>query len=411
MGPEKAALGRAQVLLLCGFLALTLSFGIRASFGLYLPEMNRDLGWSLSTLSYLLAIQNLLWGATQPLAGALSDLRGAAVTLLLGVLIYAAGLILMATSQDLFFFGLGSGVMIGFGLSALGFPVILGAIGRTTPQSHRSLYLGIATAGGSFGQVLVAPISQVALEAIGWVNTLLVLAGVCGLSAFLALGLRLEIRNPAPSAAVGGELRFGETLHLALRHRGFLLLITGFFVCGFQLAFISFHLPAFAAFCGLPARAGALGIALIGLFNILGSIGAGKLGSVWRPKFPLSAIYALRALAIALFLIVPVSEASLYLFSAAMGLLWLSTIPLTSGVIGQIFGPRFVGTLFGIAFFSHQLGSFAGLWLTGLFLDLFGTYDAIWWTAAALGLFAAAVHLPIDDRPVGARAPHPSAAA
>jgi predicted MFS family arabinose efflux permease len=286
--------------------------------------------------------------------------------------------------------------MVGFGLSALGFPVILGAIGRTTPESHRSLFLGIATAGGSFGQVLVAPVSQVALDAIGWVNTLLILAAVCGLSAFLALGLRLETRSASRDGT--SELPFGQTLRLAMRHQGFLLLVTGFFVCGFQLAFISFHLPAFAAFCGLPARAGALGISLIGLFNIMGSVGAGKLGGVWRPKFPLSAIYALRALAIGLFMLIPVSEFSLYLFAAAMGILWLSTIPLTSGVIGQIFGPRYVGTLFGIAFFSHQLGSFVGLWLTGIFLEAFGTYDAIWWTAAALGLFAAAVHLPIDDR-------------
>ena len=399
---------KALIVLICGSLALTISFGIRSAFGLFLPPVSAEMGWSVAYLSFVIALQNLIWGAAQPVAGAIADSRGARFVAIWGAVIYVGGLLLMAWGGNELLFGLGGGVLIGFALAALGFPVILGAVGRAAPDNRRSLYTGIATAGGSFGQFLFAPIGQELLSAIGWVDSLLALAAICMLIAALALGVRSgsPAANPV-NAPAEPELSLREALGEAMRHRGFLLLTAGFFVCGFQVAFIGVHLPTFAALCGLPVSVGATGIALIGLFNIIGSIGAGYLGGRMRPKFPLSLIYFGRAVAILPMVLLPVTEVSLLIFSAVMGLLWLSTVPLTNGVIAQIFGPRHLGMLFGIVFFGHQLGSFAGVWIAGYAYDAFNSYDLVWWISIALGVAAGIVHLPIRDERVRLR-PQPA---
>ena len=405
---ESAALNRALIVLVCGFLVLSTGFGIRVSFGFFLQPISTDMAWSIADLSLALAIQNLLWGAAQPFAGALSDRFGAAKVVIGGMFLYASGLVVMATSSDLIVFGVGVGFLIGVAQAALGFPVILGALGRTAPEKYRSLFLGIATAGGSFGQLLFAPVGQILLDAIGWVDALWLLSALAVGMAALSLGLLREIRKPKSKTAIpnpdDGPQTFSEAARMAFRHKGFLLLTAGFFVCGFQLAFITFHLPIFAALCGLSGATAATGLALIGGFNIIGTIAAGYIGGRFTPKYPLAMIYFLRGLACMMLVVVPVTEAVFLAFSMMMGFLWLSTIPLTNGIVGRIFGQKFVGMLFGIVFFSHQVGSFVGLWMAGVLFDATGSYDTLWWLSAALGLFAALVNLPINDSRVRAGA-------
>ncbi len=405
---DVAAHRRAILVLLCGFSALAIAFGIRATFGLFLNPISADLGWSIGTLSFAFALQNLLWGVAQPFAGALADSKGATKVVAGGLLLYAAGLVMMAWSDSLLLFDASTGLIIGMAQSAVGFPVILGAIGRATPPERRSLYLGIATAGGSFGQFIFAPIGQQLISSLGWIDALIAMAAIAVAATLLAVGLRGEREAKAEfvdrlRTSADDGMRIREALAVAARHRGFLLLNAGFFVCGFQLAFITVHLPAFATLCGLAAAAGSTGIALIGVANIFGTVAAGQIGSIYRPKFPLSLIYFGRSLGAVAMVTIPVTEAVLYGFSIVMGLLWLSTVPLTSSVVSQIFGPKHVGMLFGIVFLSHQLGSFAGVWLAGYLFDVFGSYDLVWWLSAALGLFAALVHLPIDDRRIALR--------
>ncbi len=405
------SLDAGYIVLICGFLALAVSFGIRATFGLFVLPIHADLGWSITALSLTLAVQNLLWGAAQPLAGALADTRGAPAVMIVGFVLYAAGLATMAYSSDLMVFGLGAGLLIGFAQSAIGFPIVLGAIGRTVPEERRSLCLGIATAGGSFGQFVFAPLGQSLLAGFGWINALLIMSMICVGAAALALGMRAD--KPGKESNTGNHTAKGPVdgvepglrtvLSQAARHRGFMLLVAGFFVCGFQLSFIVVHLPAFAALCGLSATSGSTGLALIGLFNIAGTIAAGLIGAHYRPKFPLAMIYFGRAIACTAMVLVPVTAPVLYGFSVVMGLLWLSTVPLTSGVVSQIFGPKYLGTLFGIVFFSHQVGSFVGVWLGGYVFETTGSYTLIWWLSAALAVAAGLIHLPIDDRRIDDR--------
>jgi MFS family permease len=393
--------GYAERILLCGFLALTISFGVRTTFGFFLAPLSLEFGWSLGALSLALAVQNLVWGAAQPFTGGLADTKGPAIVVGGGATLYAVGVAAMAVTQSETVFFVAAGLVVGVAQACLGFPIVLGALGRTASDARRSLYLGIATSGGSFGQLLFAPIGVGLLSALGRVDALLTLAAICLICVALALGLRRG-RQPSPQAAPAGAVAASPslraTLRVAARHPGFLLLTAGFFVCGFQLGFVTFHLPAFAALCGLASNAAAIGLALIGGFNILGTIAAGQLGGMMRPKFPLSAIYAGRGLASLAMVTFTVTEPLLYGFSIVMGFLWLSTVPLTSGVVGRIFGPKYVGVLFGVVFFSHQVGSFLGVWMAGYLYDTYGSYDAIWWLSAALGLFAAVVNLPIDDR-------------
>jgi len=390
----------AAIVLVGGFVLLAVSFGARISFGVYLPTMPASLGFDIAAISWVLAVQNLMWGAAQPFAGRLSDRFGAAPVVFAGAVLYAGGLAMTAYAQNYYLFGFSAGVILGMAQAAIGFPVILGAIGRTASDQYRGLFLGIATAGGSFGQLAFSPISEVFLTNLGLVDSFLVMGAICLGAATLALLVRREHRPTAEQIATansqpGQSLR--EVLGRAMKDRSFQLLIAGFFVCGFHLAFIAVHLPNFAIVCGLSASVGTAGLAIIGASNIVGTIAAGQIGGRFRPKFPLAIIYALRGVAALALLIIPVTEPVLIGFSVVIGLLWLSTVPLTSLTVAKLHGPANVGMLFGIVFFSHQVGSFVGLVMAGEFYEMFGNYDAMWIASAFLGFFAAAVHLPIED--------------
>jgi MFS family permease len=390
----------AALVLFAGFLLLAVGFGARISFGVFLPSMPAETGFTIASLSLVLAVQNLMWGAAQPFAGRLSDRFGAAPVVFFGSVLYAGGLAMTALAENFWVFGMSAGLILGIAQAAVGFPVLLGAIGRTASDKRRGLYLGIATAGGSFGQLVFSPISQVFLQSFGLIDAFLAMAAICLASASLALLVRRETRPTSAQrafiAAQPGE-NLKAVLGRAMTDRSFQLLIAGFFVCGFHLAFIAVHLPNFALVCGLSASAGTAGLAVIGGFNIIGTITAGQISGTFRPKYPLSIIYALRGLAAVSLLLVPVTETVLLVFSAVIGLLWLSTVPLTSMTVAKLHGPNNVGMLFGIVFFSHQVGSFTGLVMAGEFYEMFGNYDAMWIASAILGFAAAIVHLPIED--------------
>ncbi len=386
---------RAAVLVIaCGSLIVLLSFGIRSAFGLFLAPVSEELGWGREIFALSIALQNLLWGFTQPFAGAIADRYGYARVIFTGACLYLAGLLIMAGTSTPGEMYIGNGVLIGMGLSGTAFGVMLPAIANAVDESKRSLALGIGTAAGSIGQLVMAPIGNAFLEAYGWSTAVLLLA-ICGVAMLpLARAMRGRSENAGPAQSLG------EALSEASRHRGYGLLVLGFFVCGFHVAFITAHMPAYITDAGLPRNVGAWAIALIGGFNIIGSFSAGYLGGGMSKKKLLSLIYLGRSFVILVFVISPLTTSTVYFFSAAMGLLWLSTVPLTSGLVGQIFGPRYMGTLFGIVFLSHQLGSFLGVWLGGRLYDQTGNYDVIWGFSILLGVLSAAVHWPIDERPV-----------
>jgi MFS family permease len=384
------------LVLVCGAIILTLGLGIRASFGLFLQPMSTDLGWGRSHFSFAMALSNLIWGLAQPFFGAWADKKGAGRVVAVSGLLYAGGLALMPFSTTPLMLDASAGLMVGLGLSGVSFGVILGVVGRAFPPERRSLALGIASSGGSFGQFLMLPFGQLLISTLGWQTALLVLAGTILATVPLAAAM-MEGRRPA---ATGAQQSLGEALREAGAHSGFWYLTAGFFVCGFQVAFISVHLPAYLLDVKMTPAVGATALALIGLFNIAGSFVAGYLGGRFSKKYLLSGIYVLRAVIIALFLVLPVSPLTVYLFAAGIGFLWLGTVPLTNGLVAQIFGVRFVSTLFGIVFLSHQIGSFTGVWLGGYLFDATGSYDLVWIGSIALGVIAAILNLPIDERPV-----------
>jgi predicted MFS family arabinose efflux permease len=353
-----------------------------------------------------MAVQNLLWGLAQPFAGMVADRFGASRVLIVGALAYALGLVQMSGATGAFDLNLGGGILIGLALSSTSFAVVLGAVGRAVPAERRSAALGIVSAGGSFGQFVMAPVGQQLIAAYGWSQALLVMSVVALAMAPLALVLG-RATTPA-AAAAGGAGAAHESLPTALaaasRHAGYWYLTLGFFVCGFQVVFIAVHLPAYLSDVGLPPHVAAMALAFIGFFNIIGTYGCGVLGGRGSKKHLLAALYALRSLAIAVFLALPKTEATVLAFAADIGLLWLGTVPLTSGLVGHIFGVRYLGTLFGIVFFGHQLGSFLGVWLGGVAFDATGSYDVIWYASIGLGLLAALLHLPIAERPLAAAA-------
>lgn len=392
---------KAVLVLFAAFTLFAVSFGARISFGVFLPVMTVETGYTIATISLVIAVQNLMWGAAQPFAGRLADSFGAAPVAFFGAVLYGAGLLTTALFQDVWIFGLSAGLVVGLAQAALGFPVLLGAVGRTVSDARRGLFMGIATAGGSFGQLVFSPLSQGFINQLGIVDAFLAIAAICFGAATLAMLVRLEKRPSAEeraAAALNPPEKLGALLGRAMGDRSFLLLNAGFFVCGFHVAFIGVHLPNFAAVCGLPVSVGVTGLMVIGGFNIVGTIVAGQLGGKYRPKMPLSLIYFLRGILALSLLFIPVTESVLLIFSALMGLLWLSTVPLTSLIVAKLYGPANVGMLFGIVFFSHQIGSFAGLVMAGEFFEMFGNYDAMWIASAILGFAAAAIHLPIDDK-------------
>ena len=378
-------------------LIVTLAMGVRQAFGLFLPQMSVALDIGRGDFGLALAIQNLLFGLAQPFVGALGDKYGAGRVVLAGTILYVAGLLAAALAGDALGLHLSFGALIGVALSATTFVVVLGAVGRVVPAERRSLAFGIVTAGGSLGQFLVVPAAQLLLGELGYRLALVALAGGIALMAVLALGVA---GRPTVTTESGADQSLGQALREASRHRGYWLLNAGFFVCGFHIAFIATHFPAYLNDRGLGLEIGASALALVGLFNIFGSYLFGLSGDYWRKQYVLSGLYAARALVIALFLAVPLSSVTALVFAAAMGFLWLGTVPLTSGLVGQIFGIRYLSTLYGIVFLSHQVGSFFGAWLAGLFYDRTGSYDAAWAASIALGLLAALVHLPIRDAPV-----------
>jgi MFS family permease len=398
------------VILACGCLIGLLGFGPRSSFGFFLSPMSSTYGWGRDVFAFALAVQMLLWGAAQPFAGALADRFGAPLVLTTGALLYALGLVAMANATTPNMLTLSAGVLIGFGLAGSSFTLVIGAFGRLMPPEWRSLAFGAGTAAGSFGQFLFSPLAVALIGHFGWFATLAMFAGVVLLIAPLSLALAAPARVPqvpglpqsggAPRPGASEDQSLGQALREAFRHRSYLLLVLGFFTCGFQIFFITVHLPAYLVDRGLPAELGGWTIAVIGLFNIIGSIGAGWLSGVLPNRFILSAIYFARSLAIAIFIAVPASPAATLMFGAVTGLLWLSTVPPTSALVAIMFGTRWLTTLFGFAFFSHQVGGFLGVWLGGLLFERTGSYDAIWLFSILLGVLSAVVNLPIVEKPV-----------
>jgi len=392
-------------ILTIGALSMILTFGVRQTFGLFSPPLHAELGWSIGALSFAWAIQNLLWGAFQPIAGAIADTRGPTWVAFFGGVAYVAGVWVMSAADSELMFGIGSGVLVGIALACSGMSVVLGAIMRASPPEKRGLYGGIVTAGGSVGQLIFMPTTQAMIQKWDWQPTLQILAVVSVAIALCAFALpRGHKQAVAPTDTTGATTVRGA-LRVAFDDRSYLLLVTGFFVCGFHLAFIGYHLPQFAALCGLPPTAASNALAMVGGFNAVGCIVIGALMRRMQSKYLLSAIYFLRAVAIAAFFLLPVTEVSILVFGAAMGLLWLSTVPPTSGLVARLFGTRYLTMLFGIAFFSHQIGAFIGASWAGWLFDKYGNYDAVWWVSIALGVISAIVHLPIRERaPVSAAA-------
>ncbi len=385
------------VILASGAVLLALSLGIRHTFGLFLAPMSKEHGWTREVFAFAIALQNLVWGAAQPFAGRLADRLGAGRVILGGSVLYIGGLVLMAWSQSGTALAVSAGLVIGLGLSGTTMPVVFGAVVRSTPPERRSRAMGIAMAVGSLGQFAMLPGALNAIDAFGSAATLLGFAAVGLLMAPLALALTEAPAAAAPGAAPRG-LR--EVLGEALGHRGFWLLCFGFFVCGFHVVFIATHLPAFLTDRGLGPRTGAVVLALVGLFNIFGSYVSGLLGGRLDKPRLLVFIYAARAVVITAFVLAPVTEGSAWLFGAAMGLLWLSTVPPTNGIIVSLFGVENLAMLGGIAFFFHQVGAFLGGWLGGRLYVLTGSYDLVWWLSVGLALLAALLNVPIREVPV-----------
>ncbi len=383
------------IVLLSAGTILSLTMGIRQSLGLFLAPISADLGLGRETFALSIGLTNLVWGLGAPIAGAVADRFGAARVALIGGIFYAIGLLAMTASGDGGQLIVG-GLLLGLGLSGAGFSVILGAVGRAVPAERRSAALGLASVGGSIGQFLALPISHVLIANIGWMISLIVLAAAAAAIAPLAYGLSRKAAPTRAMPAISLRAAFAE----ACGHRGFWLLTAGFFVCGFHLAFVAVHLPAYVADQGLPSWLAASALTLVGLFNIIGTYGCGVLGQRFPKKSVLSLLYLLRALIFLVFIIVPLSEVSVLLFGAAIGLLWLGTVPLTSGLVATIFGPTYMSMLFGIVFLSHQVGGFLGAWLAGVLFDALGSYTIMWWLSVALGLASAALHWPISERPV-----------
>ncbi len=385
------------VILICGGIILTLSLGTRHSFGLYLQPMTIDLGWSRQTFAIALAIQNLVYGIATPFAGMIADRLGAARAIIGGTLLYALGMVLMAYSTSGWEFSVSAGLLVGAGLSCSGFATVFGAIGRAFPAEKRTMVLGIAGAAGSFGQFLMLPYGQTLITHLGWHSALLISAATLLLILPLSAAM---VENIGGRAVDASKQSIPEALREAFGHGGYMLLCSGYFVCGFQLMFISVHFPAYLIDQRMTPHTGMMALALIGLFNIFGTYMWGWLGQHYTKKYVLSALYFIRAVVFAVFIMLPLSPATVYLFSAAIGFLWLGTVPVTSGLIAHIFGVKYLATLTGIAFLFHQVGSFLGVWIAGYLFDSTGSYRLMWLLTIALGVLAALINLPINEKPV-----------
>jgi MFS family permease len=384
-------------LIASGFI-LTLAMGVRHGFGFWMQPIAQAHGWTRETYSLALAVQNLMWGAFGPFAGMAVDKFGTARVIVIGAFLYATGLLWMALIDQPTLFILGSGVLIGAALACTGFSAVSSIIGRTAPESRRSWAFGMSSAASSFGQFIMMPVEQQMINHSGWQNAFYLLAALLLL---VMLPMAWKLREPIIVHATGPQQSILEAIREAFAYRPFLLLLAGYFVCGFQVVFIGVHMPAYLKDKNiLDPNVAVVSLALIGLFNIFGSYYAGKLGGIYPKRYLLSSIYLSRTVVIALFLLAPLSPYSVYVFSAAMGLLWLSTVPLTNGVIAGIFGMKYLSMLSGFVFFSHQVGSFLGVWLGGYIFTKAGNYDAVWMITLALGVFATVINLPINEKPI-----------
>ena len=389
--------------LACGAAIVTLSMGIRHGFGLWLQPITQAQGWGRQEFAFAMAIQNLAWGFMGIFAGMVADRFGAFRVIALGALVYGVGLLGMAWSTDPWVFALFTGVIIGTAQAGTTYAVIYGVIGRNVPAERRSWAMGVAAAAGSFGQFLMVPVEGLLISQMGWQTALVILAAAAMLIIPLALGLREPALNTP--GQVKRDQTIGQALKEAFKYPSFQLLMAGYFVCGFQVVFIGVHMPSYLKDHGLAPQVASYALALIGLFNVFGTYIAGTLGQKMAKKKILAFIYAARSVAIVLFLLAPLTPMSVYIFSAVMGLLWLSTVPPTNAAVAQIFGVAHLSMLSGFIFFSHQIGSFMGVWLGGYLYDKTGSYDVVWYLAIALGVFAALVNLPVRESPIHRQAP------
>ena len=380
--------------LLCGAAIVALSMGIRHGFGLWLQPITMERGWTRETFAFALAVQNLAWGIAGPFAGALADRFGAFKVLLGSALMYAAGLILMAPAATGLAFTGSAGILIGVAQAGCTYAVIYGVISRNVPANRRSWAMGVTAAAGSFGQFLMVPVVSWLISTFGWQEALFIL----GIAVLAIMPLAFGLKEPARDAEAHGEHQsILQAVREAFGYRSFQLLMAGYFVCGFQVVFIGVHLPSYLKDHGMTPQVATVALALIGLFNVIGTYAAGSLGQHFPKRYILSAIYILRSVVIVAFLAAPLTPWSVYVFAATMGVLWLSTVPPTNAMVAQMFGLRHFSMLGGFVFLSHQLGSFLGAWLGGTLYDATGSYNIVWWIAVALGVFAALINLPVRE--------------
>ena len=388
------------VIIICGCLIALLSFGPRSSLGFFIQPMGREFAWGRDVFGLALALQNLLWGLGQPIAGAIADRFGVFRVMIVGALLYAGGLFLMRYSTTPLSLDLGAGVLIGFGLSGCSFNLVLSAFSKLLPPEKRGLALGAGTAAGSFGQFLFAPFGVAMIDNFGWQAALTVFAFLMLLIVPLSLAIATPASSSSANSSAADQQSFKTALAEAFGHRSYVLLVLGFFTCGFQLAFITVHLPAYLADRGVSAQTGGWVVAAIGLFNIIGSLSVGWLQNIYPKRYILSIIYLARALSILAFISFPITTFSAIVFGAATGLTWLSTVPPTSALVALMFGTRWFATLYGFAFVSHQVGGFLGVWLGGVVFEQFGSYTPIWWLSILFGVLSALINLPIVEAPV-----------
>ncbi len=379
-----------------GCLIAALAFGPRSSLGFFLAPLSNANHWGRDVFAFALAVQNLLWGVAQPIAGSIADRYGAVRVLSIGALLYALGLVLMAYSTNAAVLDLTAGALIGFGLAGCTFPIVLAAFGKILPAEWRSTAFGLGTAAGSFGQFLFSPLAVLLIDKVGWQHGLVVF----GVIVLAVLPASLALAAPVSEETKTASQSLRQALSEALGHRSYVLLMLGFFTCGFQLAFITVHLPAYLADRGVASEVGGQTLAAIGLFNIIGSLASGWLGDRMPKRYLLSLLYFGRAAVILAFIAFPITQLSCILFGAAMGLMWLSTVPPTNGIIVVMFGTRWLAMLSGVTFFSHQVGGFLGVWLGGIAFDRTGSYDLVWWLAILFGVLSALINLPIVEKPV-----------
>jgi predicted MFS family arabinose efflux permease len=402
---SKANWRTPAVVLFCGGIILTIALGVRHNFGLYLQPMTADLGIGRETFAFAIAIQNLLYGISQPITGLIADKFGTARVLIGGALLYALGLYLMSVSDTGVELTLSAGLLIGASLGCSGFSIVFGVIGRAFPPEKRSVALGIAGAAGSFGQFALLPYGQWLINQVGWTQALVIL----GVTVLLIIPLSSAlVEDKKAQAATLHKQSVSEALREAAAHRGYLLLCLAYTVCGFQLLFIAVHFPAYLVDQRMTPETGMIGLALIGFFNMIGSYAWGWLGGRHTKKYLLSLLYFTRSVAIAIFIALPVTPLTVYLFASVIGFLWLGTVPLTGGLIAHVFGVKYLSTLTGIAFLFHQIGSFAGVWIGGYVFDATGSYTIMWLLTIGMGIVAALLNLPVDDRQIDRATPRPA---